>query len=190
MIKTAQSKKPSDPALTKLKFVDVDPDRCIGCGICELVCSYERGGKKNFNPLRSRIKIMRLYPSLNVALACRLCEKAPCVRACPRDALRQSIEDGIIIIDGEKCDGCGWCIKACDYGAITIDPEKRVVMVCDLCKGRKGIGVFPGRQIVGPACIEWCPEEALSLTTRRSLAQKSRGKTVASLYVSDEEKES
>ena len=180
-------KKFVDLGSTKHKFVDVDPEKCIGCKICELACSLEKSEKKAFNPLRSRIHLVRLFPALNIALTCRLCEKTPCVRACPEDALKQSQENGVIIIDEEKCTGCGWCIEACDFGAITLDPERKVVMICDLCVERKGSGVFPGRKIVSPACIEWCPEEALELVTRGRLAQKAREMAVTKLRSTMEE---
>lgn len=167
---------------TKHKFVDVDPDKCIGCGICELVCSIEKSERKALNPLKSRIMVSRLHPIINIATTCRLCDNAPCVRACPRSALTQSTENGIIMVNERECTGCTWCIKACDYGAITMDPEKRVAMVCDLCKGRKGIGVWPGRKIASQACIEWCPEEALQLVTSNRLAQKARERASTILF--------
>ncbi|MFW6117776.1 MAG: 4Fe-4S dicluster domain-containing protein, partial [Thermoproteota archaeon] len=83
---------------------------------------------------------------------CRFCDDAPCVAACPREGLMQSKENGIIIVDEDKCDGCGWCIEACPYGAIALHPDKQVPMVCDLCGG-------------DPKCVEFCPEEALELVT-------------------------
>jgi len=103
-------------------------------------------------------------------VACRLCEDAPCVAACPRDALEQSQEKGIIIVDEEKCNGCGWCIEACDYGAIQLHPETRVVFTCDLCDGE-------------PKCVEWCPEEALDFTTKDILSQKARVAIVKKLFM-------
>lgn len=120
-----RGKKFVDLGSTTHKFVDVDPNRCIGCGICELICSLEKGGENVFNPSKSRIRVLRLYPTVNMAITCRLCENPPCVRACPRNVLRQSEETGVIIVDEAKCDGCGWCIKACDYGSITIDPQEK-----------------------------------------------------------------
>jgi carbon-monoxide dehydrogenase iron sulfur subunit len=164
------------------KYVNVDTERCIGCGICELACSFEKTKNNGFNPLRSRIRLLRLNPTFNIALTCRLCEDAPCVAACPRNALMQSEKDGVIILNENRCDGCGWCIEACDFGSITLDPEKRVVMICNLCEGRNGIGVYPGRKIVPQACIEWCPEEALELVTRNRIAQKNRESIAGNLY--------
>jgi len=138
-------------------FVAADPSKCVGCNICEYICALEKDG--SFNPLRSRIRVARLHPLVNVAVVCRFCEDAPCVRACLRNALRQSQENGVILIDEGKCDACGWCIQACPYGAMMVNPEKRVVMACDLCGGE-------------PKCIDFCPEEALELVTEDVEYQK------------------
>ena len=162
------------------KFIDVDPDKCIGCGICELVCSMEKTEDRSFNPSKSRIRVCRFDPAINIAVACRLCEKPSCVNACPKKALSQA-QSGIIHVDENKCNGCNWCIKACPYGSISIDPDKRVAALCDLCEGRKGIGVFPGRKIASPACVEWCPEEAIELLTDERLAGKARQATIVKL---------
>jgi len=152
-------------------FVAADPEKCVGCRICEYICAFEHSGV--FNPLRSRIRVVRIYPTINLAITCRLCEDAPCVKACPRDALTQSEETGMIIVDEDKCNGCGWCIEACDFGALTLDPDKKIVMVCDLCSHRED---------KKPQCVEWCPEEALSLTNRVILAQRARIDAVEKLF--------
>ncbi|HLN44935.1 MAG TPA: thiamine pyrophosphate-dependent enzyme [Candidatus Sulfotelmatobacter sp.] len=131
---------------TVSQFVDCDPDRCIGCNICEYACSVEK--EKTFNPVKSRIRAIRLNPLSNIAVTCRTCKDALCVAACPKDALRQT-ESGIVKVDEEKCDGCGWCISPCQYGAITLHPETRKAMLCDTCEG-------------APECVQWCPEGALS----------------------------
>ena len=136
----------------KHEFVSVDMSKCTGCRVCEYVCSMEHC--EAFNPTRSRIRVTRIYPHTNAALNCRMCDNAPCVLACPRKALAQSEENGVIQVDGQLCDGCGWCVKACEFGAIALEGEK-VVRICNLCAEREG----------GPACIEWCPEKALALTT-------------------------
>jgi len=129
------------------KFVSVNPGKCTGCGICEYACSLEKEGFPD--PLKSRIRVLRLNRLLNITMACRFCEAAPCVKACPRDALKQSA-DGVLIVDEGKCDACGWCVQACPYGGIVLHPDKGVVVACDLCGGE-------------PKCIEFCPEEALEL---------------------------
>jgi Fe-S-cluster-containing hydrogenase component 2 len=132
------------------EYINVDITKCSGCRVCEYACSMEKS--KSFNPARSRIRVVRIYPHTNAALNCRMCEDAPCVLACPRKALSQSTENGVIGIDEKLCDGCGWCIKACEFGSIALDP-KPTVRICDLCSKREA----------GPACVEWCPEKALEL---------------------------
>lgn len=129
------------------QFVDCDPDRCIGCNICEYVCSLEK--EKTFNPSKSRIRATRLNPLFNVAVTCKTCKNAPCVAACPKKALTQSKETGVVAVDEAKCDGCGWCIGPCEYGAITLHPESGKALLCDTCEG-------------APECVQWCPEGALS----------------------------
>lgn len=142
----------------KRKFVAADPNKCTGCSLCEYVCALEK--KEVFsNPLRSRIRIVRLNPAFNIAMTCRFCKDAPCVRACSRNALTQSEENGVIMVNEVKCDGCGWCIPACPYGGIALHPDKTSVLVCDLCDGQ-------------PKCVEFCPEEALELVKGDEAAYK------------------
>jgi len=148
------------------KFVGVDFDKCTGCRVCELVCALEK--EKVFDPKLSRIKVLRVHQLLDMPVACRLCEDAPCVSACSRDALTQSNETGVIIVDDDKCDVCGWCLESCKYGAIFLNLERKTVMVCDLCDG-------------SPRCVEWCPEGALSLMTQEEFDQKARKATVSKL---------
>jgi len=131
------------------QFVNCDPQKCVGCVICEYACSWEK--EKVFNPLKSRIRAIRLDPLSNAAIACKACKEAPCVAACPEKALTQSTETGIVTVDEAKCNGCGWCIETCDYGAITLHPTKQKVIVCDLCNGE-------------PECVQFCPEGALALS--------------------------
>jgi len=131
------------------KFVAVDPSKCTGCGICEFICVLEK--HEPISPLRSRIHVIRVSPLLNIVTICRFCENAPCVRACPRDALVQS-ESGVIVVDESKCNLCVWCVEACPYGGITLHPDKSSVLTCDLCNGE-------------PKCVEFCPEEALKLVS-------------------------
>jgi Fe-S-cluster-containing hydrogenase component 2 len=117
--------------------------------------------EETYNPTKARIRVVRLNPFVNLAITCRLCEDPQCVAACPRKALEQSEENGVIIVDEEICNGCGWCVEACEFGAIQLHPKTRVAFVCNLCDGE-------------PQCVEWCPEEALDFITEQVLAQKAR----------------
>jgi carbon-monoxide dehydrogenase iron sulfur subunit len=151
----------------KCRFVSGDPSKCVGCCVCEYVCSMEH--EKTYNPTKSRIRVVRLNPFVNLAIACRLCEDPQCVTACPREALSKSEETGVIMVDEEMCNGCAWCVEACDFGSIQLHAESRVAFVCDLCDGE-------------PKCVEWCPEEALDFITEEVLAQKARISAVKKLF--------
>jgi len=116
------------------KFVTADPEKCIGCLVCEYACSMVN--EKTFNPTKSRIRAMRIGPLVNLAVTCRHCEDPACVAACPRDALKQEEDSGIIRVDENACNGCGWCISACQFGAMNMHPEKKVVFTCNSCNQR------------------------------------------------------
>jgi len=157
------------------KFVTSDPEKCIGCCVCEYACSMT--SEKTFNPTKSRIRALRLGPLNNLAVTCRHCEDPACVTACPRDALHQE-EDGTITVDEQACNGCTWCISACEFGAMMMHPEKKVVFTCNSCKDQPD----------GPQCVKWCPEEALTFVTAQQLAQKSRISAVRNLFQEEKEK--
>ncbi|MCJ7560965.1 4Fe-4S dicluster domain-containing protein [Candidatus Bathyarchaeota archaeon] len=140
------------------KFVSVDPSKCTGCGICGYACTLEKG-ENVWNPLRSRIRVVRMIPLFNFALACRFCEDAQCVKACPEKTLSQSEKTGILMIKEKNCKGCDWCIQACPHGGITLHPDTGIAIACDLCDGE-------------PKCVEFCPEEALELVPTDEAAEK------------------
>lgn len=146
-----------------------DPTKCIGCRMCEYACSATKSG--TFNPSLARIRVVRIEPITMTAIACRLCADAPCILSCPRNALSRSEENGTILVDTAKCDGCGWCVEACDFGAIVINPAARVAEICTLCSD----------QPEGPRCIAFCPKGALSLSTPEVVGQSARREVVERL---------
>jgi Fe-S-cluster-containing hydrogenase component 2 len=152
---------------TQRKFVSVDPAKCTGCGICEYACSQEKG-ETAMNPLRSRIRVVRMKPLFNVALACRACEDAKCVTSCPEKALSQAENTGIIMVSEKKCKGCDWCVQACPHGGISIHSDTGLAVACDLCNGT-------------PQCVEFCPEEALELVSTDEAADNRVSDTINKL---------
>ncbi|MBN1873802.1 MAG: 4Fe-4S dicluster domain-containing protein [Anaerolineae bacterium] len=151
---------------SKYAYIACDATKCIGCQLCEYICSFTKTGE--YNTYRSRIRTIRVDEILITAVACRTCEDAPCVIACTRDALTQDPETGIISVDAERCDGCAWCIEACDFGAISINPATKMAEMCDQCQDEEE----------GPQCVLWCPKDALELTTPDQRAQKARKKLI------------
>ena len=140
------------------KFVSVDPSKCTGCGICEYACTLEKE-ENTLNPIHSRIRVVRMMPLFNFALACRFCEDAKCVTACPESALSQCEQTGIIMVKEKRCKGCDWCVQACPHGGIAINSDTGISGTCDLCDGE-------------PKCLESCPEEALELVCSDEESEK------------------
>jgi carbon-monoxide dehydrogenase iron sulfur subunit len=140
--------------------VDVIPDRCTGCRICEIVCSEFHEGK--FQPSKARIQVLSFDESVqDIPIVCQQCVDAPCLEACPQDALSRDAATGAVVLDAELCIQCGSCVRACVVGldkippndklAIRLDTETQLPLKCDLCMG-------------DPQCVKFCPTEALRLT--------------------------
>ena len=135
---------------TQKKMLFSDPQKCLGCSICEVICSATK--EKQIDPLYSRIRVVNLEPTGSISFACVQCNDTPCVRVCPRKSLKQNESTGVISVDNNKCNGCGWCVEACPFGAITFNPESKNAMICDLCNG-------------DPECVKYCPFDALTFSS-------------------------
>ncbi|MEA3407314.1 MAG: 4Fe-4S dicluster domain-containing protein [Chloroflexota bacterium] len=81
------------------------------------------------------------------ATICSQCEEAPCIEACPLDAMSRDARTGAVIIDEELCVGCMQCRDACPWDIPKRHPHKRLAIKCDLCNEREE----------GPLCVEVCP---------------------------------
>jgi Fe-S-cluster-containing hydrogenase component 2 len=154
------------------RYIVCDPELCTGCRICEFVCSAAKVGA--FYPELSRIRTAHPEPTLVMSVACRLCQDPPCVAVCPRQALSVNGDNGTVLLDKVRCVGCGWCIEACDFGAIALDPSTKTVVICDLCS-----------ELPQPKCVELCPKGALSLATAEEVAQRARNRAVRAQLTSE-----
>ena len=92
---------------------------CIGCQTCSVACKME-----NLTlPGCSRTTIQEQVNARYEIGICMQCENPPCVPICPLKATWKN-ELGIIIVDQEKCNGCGKCVAACPYKARYINPKE------------------------------------------------------------------
>lgn len=152
----------------------IDLRRCDGCKKCTKACQ-----EKHYLPeeqewikvytLRDRTGIEYSMPRL-----CMHCEDAPCVRVCPTAATFVN-EDGLVLVDQDKCIGCRLCMAACPYEARyfnwmepTVKPplpttptpefpspqQKGTVGKCTLCVHNIKDGVLP-------YCVDACTMGAI-----------------------------
>ncbi|MCZ7630890.1 MAG: hypothetical protein M5U19_18420 [Microthrixaceae bacterium] len=78
------------------------------------------------------------------------CSKPACLEACPRDSIYRREEDGVILIDEERCHGYRFCMEACPYKRIYFNEQRVVAQKCISCFPRLENGV-------APACVRQCP---------------------------------
>ena len=102
------------------------------------------------------------YPvskTVHFPMSCMHCEDADCVTVCPTGASYKRPEDGIVLVDQEKCMGCNYCAWACPYGARELDREDGVMKKCTLCIDRIYDDALPEAERQ-PACVLTCPTHA------------------------------
>ena len=110
----------------------VNADLCTGCQRCEINCTLTNDGV--CSSYISRVKIQRrlnLDGAGNGLLSgndncfvyfpdtCRQCEDPACGNACPQKAIITN-EQGIRVVDTNKCIACGACVAGCPSGALSI----------------------------------------------------------------------
>ena len=117
----------------------IDYELCFGCYACEAACKQE-----NNLPVGPKwIRVITVGPervngrlSMDfIPMTCRHCSNAPCIHACPQEAIRRR-EDGVVLISSELCIGCQECLSACPFGAPQFNAERDVMEKCNLCLPR------------------------------------------------------
>lgn len=161
-----------------IKFVDVT--KCDGCRACMVAC-------KNWNDLpdvpeeysgsiQSHAKVnahtwnVITYNEHETAnggfewlfrhQSCMHCVEAACEKACPEDAISHT-KFGSVVVDHDKCVGCGYCVQNCIFDVIELatykdknGKEYRRAQKCTLCTDRLEEGLKP-------ACVTACHADAL-----------------------------
>jgi Fe-S-cluster-containing dehydrogenase component len=176
------------PSKKKLGLV-IDLDTCVGCHACAVACKeWNAGGIAGpltdidpygkepsgvwFNRVHSyELEALSACESgatkqaaqpaqtLHFPRSCLHCETPACVTVCPTGASYKRTEDGIVLVDEDKCIGCGLCAWACPYGAREMSPADGVMKKCTLCVDRIYNENLPEAERE-PACVQVCPTKA------------------------------
>ena len=107
----------------------IDLEKCTGCQACTTACSSENSRLPGENWQDVLFYTEGKYPSASMKWLprpCMQCENPSCVAVCPTKATYQT-EDGVVLVDWNKCIGCKYCMIACPYGVRFYMDQKPVV---------------------------------------------------------------
>ncbi|CAN5419980.1 hypothetical protein BH10BAC3_BH10BAC3_28250 [soil metagenome] len=110
------------------KFVMViDLSRCKNVRACQTACNHMH----QVHPGQNWIKVLSMEDGDHTApywepTTCMHCDEPPCVKVCPVDATFKR-QDGIVLIDSDRCIGCRFCMAACPYSTRVFNWEEPVL---------------------------------------------------------------
>ena len=95
----------------------VDLSKCRNARKCMNACQEAH----HLRPEQHHINVLKMQetentPAYYMPKPCQHCDNPPCTAVCPVDATFKR-QDGIVLIDNERCIGCRFCIAACPYSA-------------------------------------------------------------------------
>lgn len=160
----------------------MDLERCIGCNACTIACMQENTLPRGVMYTKVLTQEIGTYPRVTkryVPVICNHCEDPPCERACPTGATYIDSDTQAVLVDNDKCIGCGACATACPYKNRILLEDKEVFKKglfgggeltpfeeqgywrfefgtstkCTFCHNRIALGWEP-------ACVTTCPARA------------------------------
>jgi Fe-S-cluster-containing dehydrogenase component len=162
----------------------IDLENCIGCDYCTYACQANNNLPDDIQWNVISTEQTSYGREYFLPRPCLHCDNPPCTDVCPVGATYKR-DDGLVVMDYDKCIGCRYCQVACPYGARSFnwktpepgsyspewgDPEveqrpRGVVEKCTFCIQRidRALeeGLTPGEDAdVTPACCVVCPASA------------------------------
>jgi len=94
----------------------IDQSKCTGCGYCTQACCAHNDVAPDMAWNEVQVSGSVGDHITYIARPCMHCERAPCVEVCPVKASYHR-DDGIVMMDYDRCIGCRYCQVACPYEA-------------------------------------------------------------------------
>lgn len=173
-----------------VKFVDVT--KCDGCRACMVACknwndlpaehteflgslqSHKKTTADTWNVLQY-IEHDNAQGNLEYLFrhsSCFHCTDAACEKVCPEHAISYS-KFGTVVIDHDKCVGCGYCVNNCPFEIIALKTYKdkngkeyRKSQKCTMCTDRLEEGLQP-------ACVATCHTGAMQFGNKSDMIAKA-----------------
>jgi Fe-S-cluster-containing dehydrogenase component len=147
----------------------IDVARCMGCYSCQTACKDEHCGNDWTPYAKPQPDLGQFWLKLiehtegttpkvrvhYVPTLCNHCKNPACMAACNIGAISRHEDHDFVIIEPDKCTGCGDCAAACPYQAIYMNGELGIAQKCTGCAHLLDNG------FIEPRCVEACPVDAL-----------------------------
>ena len=140
--------------------IELNYEEALGCVSLDKVSPRSDSGRPELKPLAPPVHGPNWdedegageYPNsyyFYLPRICNHCTNPPCLKACPRQAIYKREEDGVVLIDQERCRGYQHCVAACPYKKIYFNTRTKKSEKCIFCYPRIEQGL-------APACAQQC----------------------------------
>lgn len=158
-----------------------DVSKCTGCRACMVACkqwknlpaeqtafggdfqSHKDLSAKTINliKMKERVDEKGKFQWDLIKVQCMHCADPACVKGCPEDAITKTAS-GAVVIDEDKCVGCGYCKINCPFNVPNVDEQTHKSKKCNLCVDRIENGKVP-------SCAQTCPARAIIFGTKEEM---------------------
>ena len=131
----AAAKNPGDEARIALGYIPTDREWTAPNIWEDVSTKYEGGGAFGLSKEGASLPEHKSW-FFYLQRLCNHCGYPACLAACPRKAIYKRKEDGIVLIDQERCRGYKKCVEACPYKKPMFRGTTRVSEKCIGCYPR------------------------------------------------------